>query len=140
MSRADDESLLAMQAANMRVASIAATMGWREDRVERRLAILAERAEAACEPGSHPDDQVERLDGPPPEEPAPVLAAGEGLVMWSFLQSSGAYGAAVVGSSGQLAYADTGKVRLGDGERVALQGDGDRWTARRFTKAEASRA
>ncbi|MFZ5719223.1 MAG: hypothetical protein ACOY5Y_07115 [Pseudomonadota bacterium] len=73
-SRADDESLLAMDAARMSTASIAMTMGWSARRVADRLAKLKAEAEAHVE--------APAVSAPPPapalSQPSPSPAAPGG--------------------------------------------------------------
>ncbi len=133
MSRADNESLLAMQSARMSVASIAHTMGWSEARVQRRLeALNAPRSPDQPVPANEADDQL----GAPSADPAPPqLAAGEGWVMWTFCVFAGGYGAAVVIPDGRLVYAETGRDQLPLSVKVAVVQSGDVWTARKLKEA-----
>lgn len=131
MSRADNESLLAMQSARMSVASIAHTMGWSEARVQRRLDRLALKDTAA--PEEDPDDQV--VVAPPPEPEPPQLSEGEGWVMWTFCVFAGGYGAAVVIPDGRLVYAETGREQLVLSAKVAVAQKAGGWTARKLREA-----
>lgn len=130
MSRADNESLLAMHGARMSVASIAHTMGWSEARVQRRLDALVPMKPAAEE---DLDDQVVVVLEPGPEPPP--LSEGEGWVMWSFCVFSGGYGAAVVVPDGRLVYAETGREQLPMSVKVAVAQRGGVWTARKLKEA-----
>ncbi len=130
MSRADNESLLAMQSARMSVASIAHTMGWSEARVLRRLDALVPMRPGADE---DPDDQV--VVALEPEPQPPPLSEGEGWVMWTFCVFSGGYGAAVVIPDGRLVYAETGREQLAMSVKVAVAQRGAVWTARKLKEA-----
>jgi len=122
MSKADDLSLLAMQAARMSTAAIAATMGWGLERATKRLQDLNGGAEpgeavvvafAPAAPGMSPSP-VDALDEKP-------LGEGEALVLRSFSLRAGGYGADCLLGDGRRVFTVTGRDRQDPTTRIRVE-------------------
>lgn len=127
MSKIDDQSLLAMQAARMSEPSIAQTMGWRLTRVQKRLAELNDAAARAAQGvrglAQALADGEERFTAP--KDPAPVadrpIRPGEAMVLRSFQAWGGGHASHVQLSDDRRVLVWIGERRLDPQTRIAVE-------------------